>query len=110
MNNQIFYIVYFLIKISKKFQNTSKKELISFQSKFYYFFLNRDLLLRFKTQELIHWKDILNNFEHELKHGTKDDPATNVFAKTDDGNKCWEDFKVRIVEHVTILNLTVPFV
>ena len=55
---------------------------------------------RFKTQELIHWKDILRNFENELKNGTQNDPATNVFAKTEDGNKRWEDFKIRVVEHV----------
>ena len=57
---------------------------------------------RFKTQELIHWKDILENFENELKNGTKDDPATNVFVKNEDGNKRWEDFKARVVEHVSL--------
>ena len=67
------------------------------------FFLKscRELLQRFKTQELIHWKDILKNFENELKNGTKDDPATTVFSKNDDGKKRWEDFKVRVVEHVS---------
>jgi hypothetical protein len=64
------------------------------------FFL-RELLQRFKTQELIHWKDILKNFENELKNGTKDDPATNVFINNEDGKKRWEDFKVRVVEHVS---------
>ncbi len=67
--------------------------------------INRDLLQCFKTQELIHWKNILNNFENELKNGTADDPATNVFAKTEDGNKCWEDFKARVVEHVSYLTI-----
>jgi len=60
-------------------------------------------LQRFKTQELIHWKDILKNFENELKNGTTDDPATNVFIKNEDGNKRWEDFKARVVEHVNYL-------
>ncbi|CAF4713995.1 unnamed protein product, partial [Rotaria sp. Silwood2] len=59
----------------------------------------KELLQRFETQELIHWKDILKNFENELKSGTKDDPPTNVFINNDDGKKRWEDFKVRIVEH-----------
>jgi hypothetical protein len=63
----------------------------------------RELLQRFKTQELIHWKDILKNFENELKNGTKDDPGTNVFSKNEDGKKRWEDFKVRVVEHVSQL-------
>jgi len=59
----------------------------------------KELLQRFKTQELIHWKDILKNFENELKHDTKDDPATSVFANNEEGKKSWEDFKVRVVEH-----------
>ena len=61
----------------------------------------RDLLQRFKTQELIHWKDLLKNFETELRVGTKENPATQVFPKTDDGIKRWEDFKARVVEHVS---------
>ncbi len=65
------------------------------------FVLCRELLQRFKTQELIHWKDILKNFESDLKNGTKDDAATNVFINNDDGKKRWEDFKVRVVEHVS---------
>ncbi|CAF1684553.1 unnamed protein product, partial [Adineta ricciae] len=59
----------------------------------------KELLQRFKTQELIHWKDIQKNFEQELKNGTADDRATNVFTNDDDGKKRWEDFKVRVVEH-----------
>ncbi|CAF3308418.1 unnamed protein product [Rotaria sp. Silwood2] len=59
----------------------------------------KDVLQRFKTQELIHWKDILKNFKYELKNDTKDDPVTNVFTNTDDGKKRWKDFKVRVVEH-----------
>jgi len=63
------------------------------------------LLQCFKTQELIHWKNILKNFENELKNGTVDDPATNVFAKNEDGIKRWEDFKARVVEHVSYLTI-----
>ncbi|CAF1099955.1 unnamed protein product [Adineta steineri] len=59
----------------------------------------KDLLQRFKTQELIHWKDIQTNFENELKNGTNNDLATKVFTKENDGDKRWEDFKSRIVEH-----------
>ena len=62
-------------------------------------FYFRELLQRFKTQELIHWKDIQKNFEQELKNGTADDRATTVFTNDDDGKKRWEDFKVRVVEH-----------
>ncbi len=100
MNNRIFYIVYFLIKILNKFPNTSRK--IFF---FKLFFIKtdfcRELLQRFKTQELIHWKEALKTFENDLKNGTKEDPATNVFTNDDDGKKRWEDFKVRVVEHVS---------
>ena len=63
-------------------------------------FVFRELLQRFKTQELIHWKDVLKSFENERKNGSKEDPATGVFGHTDDGKKRWEDFKVRVVEHV----------
>lgn len=62
---------------------------------------SRELLQRFRTQEIIHWKDILQNFENELKTGTKTDPPTNVFTNTEDGKKSWEDFKARVVEHVS---------
>jgi hypothetical protein len=59
-------------------------------------------LNRFKTQELIDWKDIQKNFENELKNGTKDDQPTNVFhSKQSDGTQVWNDFKTRIVEHVS---------
>jgi len=43
----------------------------------------------------------LKNFEAELRVGTKENPATQVFSKTDDGNKRWDDFKARVVEHVS---------
>ncbi|CAF4451318.1 unnamed protein product [Rotaria sp. Silwood2] len=39
------------------------------------------------------------NCESELKSGTKEDPATNVFISNEDGEKRWEEFKVRVVEH-----------
>lgn len=59
----------------------------------------KELLQRFKTQELIDWKDILKSFEQELKHGSIDDPSTNVFHGNDLSNQRWDDFKARIVEH-----------
>jgi len=59
----------------------------------------KDLLQRFKTQELIHWREFLTNFEQDLKNGTKDDPATTVFSNPTTGKKTWDDFKVRVVEH-----------
>ena len=60
----------------------------------------RELLQKFQTQELIHWKEIEKNFEEELKLGTKDDPTTNVFNSTEEGKQRWTDFKARVVEHV----------
>ncbi|CAF4730056.1 unnamed protein product, partial [Rotaria sp. Silwood2] len=42
---------------------------------------------------------ILKSCESELKSGTKEDPATNVFISNEDGEKRWEEFKVRVVEH-----------
>ncbi|CAF3444218.1 unnamed protein product [Rotaria sp. Silwood2] len=43
--------------------------------------------------------NILKSCESELKSGTKEDPATNVFISNEDGEKRWEEFKVRVVEH-----------
>lgn len=59
----------------------------------------KELLQKFKTQELIHWKDLQKNFENELKLGSKDDPSTQVFASNEQGRQCWNDFKARVVEH-----------
>lgn len=59
----------------------------------------KELLQRFKTQELIHWREIVSSFEDELKHGSKDEPATNVFHGSLSSEQRWTDFKGRIVEH-----------
>jgi len=59
----------------------------------------KELLQKFKTQELIHWKEIEKNFENELKFGSKDEKATLVFPSTDQGKQRWNDFKARVVEH-----------
>ena len=102
-NNRTFCIGYFWTKIWNKFRNTGTN--IAFRKYSIDKLLlssSRELLQRFKTQELIHWKDILKNFETDLKQGSKDDTATSVFANTDDGKKCWEDFKIRVVEHVSL--------
>jgi hypothetical protein len=85
----------------KIFRNTSTKIFFDWEFIDDFSCLFRELLQRFKTQELIHWKDILKNFESDLKNGSKEDPATTVFVNNDDGKKRWEDFKVRVVEHVS---------
>lgn len=61
---------------------------------------SRELLEKFRRQELIHWKEIEKNFEQDLKVGSKDDPPTKVFPSTPQGQKRWKHFKERVVEHV----------
>ena len=59
----------------------------------------KEILDVFTTAELIQWKDLCQNYENELRVGTTAEVATDVFSKTDDGNKRWADLKIRAVEH-----------
>ena len=63
----------------------------------------RDFLKLFKTDELMEWKNLTSICEKEFRDGLPDSPATGVFDRnTESGNKRWEDFKKRVVEHVSI--------
>jgi len=60
----------------------------------------RDFLKLFKTDELMEWRNLTSIYEKEFRDGLPDSPATGVFDRnTDRGNKRWEDFKKRVVEH-----------
>ena len=54
-----------------------------------------------KTDEIIHWRVVIDHFEQDLKVGDSTFPATDAF-KSEEGAKRWSDFKTRIVEHVCI--------
>ncbi len=69
-------------------------------NKFNYF--SRDLLKQFTTNELMSWSLLKTTYERELRDGTADSPATGVFDKlTERGQKHWEDFRKRVVQHVS---------
>lgn len=66
----------------------------------------RELLKCFTTTEIIHWKQLCNTYESELKFGSTNGPATHVFnTKLEGGAKRWTDLKNRVVEHVSILQI-----
>ena len=48
----------------------------------------------------MNWSDVTQQYENELRHGSSESPATEVFINNEDGAKHWEDFRKRIVEHV----------
>lgn len=60
----------------------------------------RALLKCYVTAELMNWSDVIQQYEQELRQGSAENPATNVFMNTEEGNKRWDDFRKRIVEHV----------
>jgi len=59
-----------------------------------------ELLTLFTTNELIIWRDLVTEFESELRNQPPASTAGQIFTtKTDDGGKRWKDLKVRCVEH-----------
>ena len=62
----------------------------------------RELLSLFTTSELIQWRDLVGEYEAELRNQPATNTAGSIFSsKTDEGNKRWKDLKVRCVEHVS---------
>jgi hypothetical protein len=57
------------------------------------------LLKLIKTDEVINWRSLIEHFERDLRIGDSNLPATDAF-KSEDGEKRWKDFKLRVVEHV----------
>lgn len=63
----------------------------------------RDLLKQFTTMELMRWSSLVEDYGKELREGSPDSPATDVFTQTEEGEKRWQDLKNRVVEHVSCL-------
>lgn len=61
----------------------------------------RDLLKLFTTMELMRWSSLVEDYSKELREGSLDSPATDVFTCTEEGEKRWKDLKNRVVEHVS---------
>ncbi|GAA6083412.1 26S proteasome non-ATPase regulatory subunit 12, partial [Tachysurus ichikawai] len=59
----------------------------------------KDLLKQFTTMELMRWSSLVEDYGKELREGSPDSPATDVFTQTEEGEKRWQDLKNRVVEH-----------
>uniref|UniRef100_A0A3Q3JL00 26S proteasome non-ATPase regulatory subunit 12 n=1 Tax=Monopterus albus TaxID=43700 RepID=A0A3Q3JL00_MONAL len=59
----------------------------------------KDLLKQFTTMELMRWTSLVEDYGKELREGSPDSPATDVFSYTEEGEKRWKDLKNRVVEH-----------
>lgn len=66
-----------------------------------YAFYDRDLLKQFTTMELMRWTSLVEDYGKELRDGSPDSPATDVFSYSEEGEKRWKDLKNRVVEHVS---------
>jgi len=58
----------------------------------------KELLQLFITPELIKWSCLCEYYERELKTGSPENPATDVFSG-ETGRSRWKDLKSRVVEH-----------
>ncbi|KAK2494868.1 hypothetical protein MC885_001387 [Smutsia gigantea] len=59
----------------------------------------KDLLKLFTTMELMRWSTLVEDYGMELRKGSLESPATDVFGYTEEGEKRWKDLKNRVVEH-----------
>lgn len=67
-----------------------------------FYLIYRDLLKLFTTMELMRWSTLVEDYGMELRKGSLESPATDVFGYTEEGEKRWKDLKNRVVEHVRI--------
>lgn len=49
--------------------------------------LHRDLLKLFTTMELMRWSTLVEDYGMELRKGSSETPATDVFSSTEEGAK-----------------------
>ena len=62
----------------------------------------------FHRRELLNWNAFNASYGPVLRDGTEDEPATDVFATgTEDGERRWQDFKKRVVQHVRSLGYVI---
>uniref|UniRef100_A0AAZ3R4I1 26S proteasome non-ATPase regulatory subunit 12 n=1 Tax=Oncorhynchus tshawytscha TaxID=74940 RepID=A0AAZ3R4I1_ONCTS len=59
----------------------------------------KDLLKQFTTMELMRWASLVEDYGKELREGSPNSPATDVFNCSEEGEKRWKDLKNRVVEH-----------
>uniref|UniRef100_A0A4W4GUB8 26S proteasome non-ATPase regulatory subunit 12 n=1 Tax=Electrophorus electricus TaxID=8005 RepID=A0A4W4GUB8_ELEEL len=58
----------------------------------------KDLLKQFTTMELMRWSSLVEDYGKELREGSAENPATDVFTYSEEGEKRWMDLKNRVVE------------
>lgn len=46
------------------------------------------------------WSALVEDYGKELREGSLESPATDVFGCTEEGERRWQDLKNRVVEHV----------
>lgn len=63
--------------------------------------IHRDLLKQFTTMELMRWASLVEDYGKELREGSPESPATDVFSYSEEAEKRWQDLKNRVVEHVS---------
>ncbi|XP_019613775.1 PREDICTED: 26S proteasome non-ATPase regulatory subunit 12-like [Branchiostoma belcheri] len=59
----------------------------------------KELLKNFMTAELMRWGFVCEIYEQELRKGSADSPATDIFPHTETGDKRWAELRNRVVEH-----------
>ncbi len=65
----------------------------------------REVLECFRKEELLDWAWFQSTYSPSLRQGVSDGPAPSVFAPSEEvGERQWEDFRKRVIEHVTINN------
>ena len=64
---------------------------------------NREVVELFRRDELLDWGEFEATFGPVLRDGVEDGPATTVFQRGDVlGDQQWEDFRKRVIEHVSV--------
>ena len=58
----------------------------------------------FRREELLEWSVFESKYGHALREETSDVKATDVFKMGEEmGERRWEDFKKRVIEHVSLI-------
>nr|KAF6309235.1 proteasome 26S subunit, non-ATPase 12 [Pipistrellus kuhlii] len=84
---------------SEKWQQSDLVHRISADKKLEEIPKYKDLLKLFTTMELMRWATLVEDYGVELRKGSLESPATDVFGYTEEGDKRWKDLKNRVVEH-----------
>jgi len=64
---------------------------------------HREVLDCFRRDELLDWASFQAKYGPSLREGVSDGPAPSVFGADEVGEKQWDDFRKRVIEHVSCL-------